>query len=131
MIKWALALMTTCLVSAPPASAQDRHASYYYPVPKTEKTYTARARTLPESDRDRHLGFVVAFMAEMASEAAQQQYVQFAKGTDTEQLIMVALDDQALCDPLSRPRGSRDPDVTGTGFSVICRAWRPEPVYVL
>ena len=93
MIKWALAPMTACLVYAAPASAQDRHAGYYYPVPKTEETYTARARTLPESDRDRRLGFVVAFMAEMAAEAAPQRYVLFAKGTDAEKLIIVALDD--------------------------------------
>jgi hypothetical protein len=96
MKKLALALMTVGLVYAVPVSAQDRHAGYYYPEPKTEETYTARARTLPESDRDRRLGFVVAFMAEMVAEAAPQRYVLFAKGTDAEKLIIVALDDQAF-----------------------------------
>lgn len=81
---------------AAPVAAQDRHAGYYYPEPKSEETYTARARTLPESDRDRRLGFVVAFMAEMAREAAPQRYVLFAKGTDAEKLIIVALDDEAF-----------------------------------
>jgi hypothetical protein len=96
MIKWTLALMTACMVCAAPASAQDRHAGYYYPVPKTEETYTARARTLPESDRDRRLGFVVAFMAEMRAEATPQRYVLFAKGADAEKLIIVAVDDEAF-----------------------------------
>lgn len=81
---------------AGPAQGQERHAGYYYPIPKTEENYTARARTLPESDRDRRLGFIVAFMAEMAGEAAPQRYVMFAKGTDAEKLIIVALDDQAF-----------------------------------
>lgn len=88
-----IAIVTIC---AGPVAAEDRHAGYYYPKPKTEETYTARARTLPESDRDRRLGFVVAFMAEMAGEAAPQRYVLFAKGTDGEKLIIVALDDQAF-----------------------------------
>jgi hypothetical protein len=96
MIKWAFTLIAVWAVCAAPAAAQDRHAGYYYPVPKTEETYTARARTLPESDRDRRLGFVVAFMAEMNSEAAPQRYVLFAKGADAEKLIIVALDDQAF-----------------------------------
>lgn len=89
----AFAIAVSC---AGPALGQDRHDGYYYPTPKTEETYTARARTLPESDRDRRLGFVVAFMAERAAEAAPQRYALFAKGTDAEKLIIVALDDQAF-----------------------------------
>lgn len=90
------AFLAAAIAFAAPAAAQDRHAGYYYPQPKTEETYTARARTLPESDRDRRLGFVVAFMAELAEEAAPQRYVLFAKGGDAEKLIIVALDDQAF-----------------------------------
>lgn len=90
------AFLAVGLLFSTAASAQDRHAGYYYPEPKTEETYTARARTLPESDRDRRLGFVVAFTGELASDPAQQRFAIFAKGGDAEKLIIVALDDQAF-----------------------------------
>jgi len=93
---WVSAILAVGMMSAAPATAQDRHAGYYYPEPKTEETYIARARTLPESDRDRRLGFVVGFMGEMAKEPAPQRYVLFAKGGDSKKLIIVALDDQAF-----------------------------------
>lgn len=97
MKKWMLALVAAGAMYAVPATAaEDRHAGYYYPEPKTEETYTARARTLPESDRDRRLGFVVAFMAEMAKYPAPQRYVLFAKGIEAEKLIIVALEDEAF-----------------------------------
>jgi hypothetical protein len=51
---------------------------------------------LPDSDRDRRLGFVVGFMAELARAPAPQRYTIFAKGTEAEKLIIVALDDDAF-----------------------------------
>jgi hypothetical protein len=96
MIRPILMLFSLLVVLSAPAAAQDRHAGYYYPVPKSEETYTARARTLPDSDRDRRLGFVVGFMAELARDPAPQRYTIFAKGTEAEKLIIVALDDDAF-----------------------------------
>ena len=96
MIHPILMLLALLVVLSAPAAAQDRHAGYYYPVPKSEETYTARARTLPDSDRDRRLGFVVGFMAEFARDPAPQRYTIFAKGTEAEKLIIVALDDDAF-----------------------------------
>lgn len=82
------------LFSFTAASAQDRHAGYYYPEPGSEETYTARARTLPESDRDRRLGFVIGFMGELAKDPAPLRFAIFAKGGEAEKLIIVAFDDQ-------------------------------------
>jgi hypothetical protein len=96
MIHPILMLFALLVVLSAPAAAQDRHAGYYYPVPKSEETYTARARTLPDSDRDRRLGFVVGFMAELTRAPAPQRYTIFAKGTEAEKLIIVALDDDAF-----------------------------------
>ena len=96
MIHPILMLFALLVVLSAPAAAQDRHAGYYYPVPKSEETYTARARTLPDSDRDRRLGFVVGFMAELTRAPALQRYTIFAKGTEAEKLIIVALDDDAF-----------------------------------
>ena len=96
MIHPILMLFALLVVLSAPAAAQDRHAGYYYPVPKSEETYTARARTLPDSDRDRRLGFVVGFIAELARDPVPQRYTIFAKGTEAEKLIIVALDDDAF-----------------------------------
>ena len=92
----AAAAAAAVLFLAAPVCADDRHAGYYYPEPKTQEHYTARARTLPESDRDRRLGFIVAFVNAMAGDAAPQRYVLFAKGEDAEKLIIVALDDETF-----------------------------------
>jgi len=75
------------------ASAQDRHAGYYYPETGSEETYKARARTLPDSDRERRLGFIVGFTGELARDPAPQRFAVFAKGAEAEKLIIVALDD--------------------------------------
>ena len=66
------------LLFCPAVAAQDRHDGYYYPKPESTESYTARATVLPDSNRDRRLGFIVAI---------------FAKGGDAEKLIIVALDD--------------------------------------
>jgi hypothetical protein len=39
------------VLTAVAASADDRHAGYYYPDPATTETYKARARTLAGADR--------------------------------------------------------------------------------
>ena len=97
MKKWMLTLVAAgAMYAAPVTAVEDRHIGYYYPEPKTEETYTARARTLPESDRDRRLGFIVAITVEMSKDPAPQRYALFAKGADAEKLIIVALDDEAF-----------------------------------
>jgi hypothetical protein len=92
----AIAAIAAALMLPAAASAQDRHAGYYYPEVGTEETYKARARTLPDSDRDRRLGFVVGFMGELARDPAPLRFAVFAKGTEAEKLIIVALDDQVF-----------------------------------
>ena len=90
------AVLAAGLMFSNAASAQDRHAGYYYPKPQSEETYKARARTFPGSDRDRRLGFVVAFMGELAGDPAPQPFALYAKGGDAEKLIIVALNDQTF-----------------------------------
>lgn len=92
----AAAVLAAGVLLSTTVSAQDRHTGYYYPEPGTEETYQARARTLPESDRDRRLGFVVAFKGEMARDSAPQRFAIFAKGGEAEKLIIVALDDEVF-----------------------------------
>lgn len=83
---------------------EERHSDYYYPAPKSFETYDARARALPDSDRDRRIGFIVAFNRELAGDPYPQRFAIFAKGSEAEKLIIVGLEDQAFS-TLFRARG--------------------------
>ena len=84
-----LALVVLCAFGA--AQAEERHAGYYYPPPKTQETYVARAKTLEDSDRKRRLGFVTALTAQMLANPYPPPFAIFAKGDDAEKLIIVGL----------------------------------------
>lgn len=90
---FALALVVLCAFG--PARAEDRHAGYYYPTPKTQETYVARAQTLADSDRKRRLAFVTAMTAQMMSNPYPPPFAIFAKGDAVEKLIIVGLYDNS------------------------------------
>ena len=81
------------LLFCPAVAAQDRHDGYYYPKPESTESYTARATVLPDSNRDRRLGFIVAFTKTLTEDPSPLRFTIFAKGGDAEKLIIVALDD--------------------------------------
>ncbi|HEX6142193.1 MAG TPA: hypothetical protein VFZ01_05725 [Geminicoccaceae bacterium] len=83
--------------------ADDRHSGYYYPAPSTTETYVARAQALPDSDRTRRVGFVVELTQQMLKNPYPPDFVLFAKGTDAEKLILVAMRDGVI-DTLFRAR---------------------------
>ncbi|MFQ5984692.1 MAG: molybdopterin-guanine dinucleotide biosynthesis protein A, partial [Alphaproteobacteria bacterium] len=94
---WAAAL-GLILVLAAPAAAQtvekpDRHVGYYYPPPATTEVYTARAGTLPDSDRPRRVGFVTGLTNRLLAAPHAPQFAIFAKGEEAEKLIIVGLRD--------------------------------------
>lgn len=64
----AAALLLAWGAAAGAAQEDDRHVGYYYPPLSSEEDYTARAQTLPGSDRDRSIGFIVAFNKELAGD---------------------------------------------------------------
>jgi len=74
----------------------DRHAGYYYPAPESSETYTARLNTLPDSDRNRRIGFVTVLTTELLNRNYQPNYAIFAKGDDGEKLIIVGTMDGQL-----------------------------------
>ncbi len=73
--------------------SDDRHAGYYYPEPQTTEIYTARVVTLPESDRVRRLGFVTGLTQQLLSTPYSPEYAVFAKGSEAEKMIIVALEE--------------------------------------
>lgn len=85
------------------ASADDRHVGYYYPDPDVVEKYEARAPLLDGNDRGRRLAFVSGIIAEIAAQPYPPTYSIFAKGTDAEKLIIVAVRD-GFYDTLYRSR---------------------------
>ncbi len=86
------------------AAAQDRHAGYYYPVPATTETYVARASVLPFAGREMRIGFITGMTTQQMSVPYAPQYSIFAKGEESQKMIIVALNDSTF-NTLYRVRG--------------------------
>ena len=92
---------------AAPALAQepsdDRHAGYYYPVPESTEIYEARAYTMAEASRKSRIAFVTGITNEQNKAPYPPTAAIFAKGSEAEKLIIVALVDGRI-DTIYRAR---------------------------
>lgn len=84
--------------------ADERHAGYYYPAPKTEETYVARAKTLPEANRTLRLGFITGFTKGQLESPTPIWFVIYGKGQEADKMIITALEEGKI-DTLYRARG--------------------------
>ena len=85
------------------AAAQDRHAGFYYPEPATSEVYEARSFTMQEATRKSRVAFVTGITNEQNKAPYPPQAAIFAKGTEAEKLIIVALEDGRI-DTIYRAR---------------------------
>ena len=102
----ALCSVAACFVAAfgPSAvRADDRHAGYYYPPPGEAERYPVRAQILADVDRGTRLHFVSEIIQAIADNPYPPTYAMFAKGTEAEKLIIVAVQD-GFYDTLYRAR---------------------------
>lgn len=99
----AAAICATATWAIAEAPAGDRHAGYYYPEPATREVYEARSDLLPEASRATRIGFVTGIANQISERPFPPQAVMFAKGSDAEKLIIVALVDGRI-DTLYRAR---------------------------
>ena len=100
----ALLALSGYFMLAGPAAAQDRHAGYYYPPPQGEvEIYQARSQTMLEASRASRIGFVTAVSRQNRKQPFPPPAIMFAKGTDAEKLIIVALQDGRI-DTIYRAR---------------------------
>jgi len=101
----AFALVTLITVGlAAPADAQDRHEGYYYPAPESEaEVYKARAQTMSDAVRATRIGFVTAVSTQNRQLPFAPPAVMFAKGSEGQKLIIVALNDGRI-DTIFRAR---------------------------
>ncbi len=97
------AIFATATGAISEARAGDRHAGYYYPEPATREVYEARSERLPEADRATRIGFVTGIANHISEQPFPPQAAMFAKGTEAEKLIIVALVDGRI-DTIYRAR---------------------------
>jgi len=83
--------------------AEDRHAGYYYPEPSSKEVYRSDIPSLPGTNRERRIGFVVNIANTMFERPYPPRFALFAKGKDAEKLLIVALQDDFL-DTIYRAR---------------------------
>jgi len=113
---WRLAVGFSFLIgsaaisSIPPALAQDnvsfsagdddqqdsQHEGYYYPKPQSVEHYVSKAVTLPESDKSRRQAFVIGMTKQLLEQQYAPGFAIFAKGSQSEKLIVVGLIDGQL-----------------------------------
>ncbi|KAG1702976.1 hypothetical protein GQR58_004456 [Nymphon striatum] len=75
------------------ASAEDRHAGYYYPTPQSEETYQAPLPVFTGVSRLSRVGFVTGLDQQQKQKPYPPAYHMFAKGADAQRLIIVATEE--------------------------------------
>ncbi len=85
------------------AAAEDRHEGFYYPELTSSEDYQARAFTMAEASRKSRIAFVTGITNEQNKAPYPPQAAIFAKGSDAEKLIIVALEDGRI-DTIYRAR---------------------------
>jgi len=84
-----------CACSAP-ASADPRHAGYYYPESASEEQYVSRAQKIPQATRESRLAFVSGVAKSVSERPYPPQRAMFAKGDEAQKLIIVSLYDNHM-----------------------------------
>jgi hypothetical protein len=74
----------------------DHHEGYYYPKPQTIEHYVAEVYVLPGSDQVRRQSFIIGLTKQLVGGQYAPPYAVFAKGNDSEKLIIVGLRDGEL-----------------------------------
>jgi len=93
---FSLAIALLGMGCAHAASDADRHVGYYYPPPDQIEIYHARIKVLPDANQLRRIGFVTAITHENLKRPYPPSTVFYAKGEQSEKLIIIAQQDGIL-----------------------------------
>lgn len=99
----AVSMAWALIVGPGGASADDRHEGFYYPELTSSEVYKARSLTVPEASRKSRIAFVTGITNEQNKAPYPPQAAIFAKGSEAEKLIIVALEDGRI-DTIYRAR---------------------------
>lgn len=89
-------LLSPFLLVPSAASAEDRHAGYYYPPVGSEETYRARAPIMEGASREARISFTVAQTNGQRHLKYAPRFAIFAKGEEAEKLIIMGLDNASF-----------------------------------
>ncbi len=92
----ALLFFVLACTGGEPASADSRHAGYYYPESVSEEQYVSRAQSIPQATRESRLAFVSGVAKSVSERPYPPQRAMFAKGDEAEKLIIVSLYDNHM-----------------------------------
>lgn len=84
------------LVIAGAAAAEDKYVGYYYPEVTSEEVFSRQITVSPPADKRIRVSFVTAITKAQLEAPESPRYVLFSKGGDSDQLIMIALDDEVF-----------------------------------
>ena len=87
---WALAALGSGRAAD---TSTESHSSYYYPPPQAVETYHSLVGTMGDANRLRRLAFVTGMSERMFKNPYPPPFAIFAKGDQSERLIIVALTD--------------------------------------
>jgi hypothetical protein len=76
------------------AQTIDTNEGYYYPKVTSQEAYNRVLVTSPKADKDVRIGFATSITKAQLAAPESPRFVIFAKGTDAEKLIIIALDDE-------------------------------------
>ena len=83
-----------CLALAGAAAAEDKYVGYYYPEVTSEESFSRQITDSPPADKRIRVSFVTAITKAQLEAPESPRFVMFSKGRDSDQLIMIALDDE-------------------------------------
>ncbi|MEO1490826.1 MAG: hypothetical protein AAFV19_01575 [Pseudomonadota bacterium] len=88
-----LLLLMTALLIATPARADDKREGYYYPPITSEETFSRSINNPPPANRAIRTGFITEVTKAQYAAPEAPEYAIFAKGSDADHMIIIALDD--------------------------------------
>ncbi|MEM7270572.1 MAG: hypothetical protein AAF401_15140 [Pseudomonadota bacterium] len=80
-------------LSAVAAQAKDKYVGYYYPEIGSEETFDRQIADAPPANKAVRVGFVTSITKAQLEAPESPRFVLFAKGGESDTMIMVALDD--------------------------------------
>ena len=96
-------VLAAWIAAAAPVAAQgpaaDNHEGYYYPKVTSRESWPSRAKSLPDADRRKRIGFATSIAKQMSELPYPPPYAFFVKGDDADKLIIIANYDGALTTP--------------------------------
>jgi hypothetical protein len=93
IITWAIIMASFVLGYGPAVSAGDNHEGYYYPKTQSQETYLSRVPILNSASKRARIGFTVGLNAKQLKRSYPPSYHIFAKGGQSQKLIIVAVDE--------------------------------------